>query len=203
MNAGLTAAGPTDEQAMWRVQMLDDHEAFAWVVGRWQQPILRLCARMTGDLHRAEDLKQEAFARVYAQRHSFKPGGRFSTWLWRIALNLCHDDQRRRNCRLPDAGREPEPGAAAAEPVDAEGTPDLRAAASEERELLRDALLKLDLELRSALALRVCEALSYREVAEVLGVPETTARRRVAEGLAGLSRLLTPTLKPAARPAAF
>lgn len=49
----------TDEQAMWRVQNADDHAAFARLVERWETPIQRLCARMTGDLHRAEDLAQE------------------------------------------------------------------------------------------------------------------------------------------------
>ncbi len=51
----------TDEQAMWRVQTQDDHRAFAQLVGRWEEPIRRLCARLTGDPHRAEDLKQETF----------------------------------------------------------------------------------------------------------------------------------------------
>lgn len=53
----------TDEQAMWRVQNADDPAAFARLVERWETPIQRLCARMTGDLHRVEDLAQEAFAR--------------------------------------------------------------------------------------------------------------------------------------------
>jgi len=57
-------------------------------VERWEEPIRRLCARMTGDPHRAEDLKQKAFARVFEKRKSFQPSARFSTWLWRIALNL-------------------------------------------------------------------------------------------------------------------
>src|SRR6185503_17139373 len=86
----------TDEQAMWRVQMQDDHRAFAHLVERWEAPILRLCARMTGDLHRGEDLKQEAFARVFVRRKGYRPPAKFSTWLWRIALNLCYDELRKR-----------------------------------------------------------------------------------------------------------
>src|SRR5881296_429298 len=89
----------TDEQAMWRVQTQDDHLAFAHLVGRWEAPIRRLCARLTGDPHRADDLKQETFARVFEKRKSFQPNARFSTWLWRIALNLCYDELRRINRR--------------------------------------------------------------------------------------------------------
>ena len=88
-----------DEQAMWRVQHEGDHGAFAQLVQRWERPIQRLCSRMLGDLHRGEDMAQEAFARVFAQRHSFQPGLRFSTWLWRIAINLCQDELRRRQRR--------------------------------------------------------------------------------------------------------
>ena len=89
----------TDEQAMWRVQTQDDHRAFVQLLERWEEPIGRLCARMTGDVHRGEDLKQETFARVFEKRKSFQPSARFSTWLWRIALNLCYDELRRINRR--------------------------------------------------------------------------------------------------------
>ena len=54
----------TDERAMWRVQNADDPAAFARLVERWETPIQRLCARMTGDLHRAEDLAQEETRRL-------------------------------------------------------------------------------------------------------------------------------------------
>src|SRR5258707_15424443 len=89
----------TDEEAMWRVKLHDDHREFARLMDRWEMPIRNLCARMTGDLHRGEDLKQETFARVFEKRKSFQPNARFSTWLWRIALNLCYDELRRINRR--------------------------------------------------------------------------------------------------------
>ncbi len=63
----------TDEQAMWRVQTQDDHRAFVQLLERWEEPIGRLCARMTGDLHRGEDLKQETFARVFEKRKTRTP----------------------------------------------------------------------------------------------------------------------------------
>ena len=87
--------GASDEQMMWRVKLHDDPQAFARLVSRWERPIQRLCARMTGDAHRAEDLAQTAFVRVFARRADWEPAGRFSTFLWRIALNLCYDELRR------------------------------------------------------------------------------------------------------------
>src|SRR5437879_6528064 len=89
----------TDEEAMWRVKVHDDHREFARLVQRWEEPIRRLCARMTGDPHRGEDLKQETFARLFEKRKDYEPTGRFSTYLWRIALNLCYDELRRRERR--------------------------------------------------------------------------------------------------------
>src|ERR1051325_1904955 len=89
----------SDEQAMWRVQSHDDDGAFAQLVRRWEGPIQRLCTRMTGDPHRGEDLAQETFTRVFAKRKDYQPSGKFSTWLWRIALNLCYDELRRRRRR--------------------------------------------------------------------------------------------------------
>jgi len=51
---------------------------------------------MTGYSHPGEDLAQEPFARVFAKRKNYQPRGKFSSWLWRIALNLCYDELRRR-----------------------------------------------------------------------------------------------------------
>lgn len=106
----------TDEQAMQLVQSRADHAAFAQLVRRWEGPVRRLCIRMTGDEHRGEDLAQEAFAKVFANRQQFAVGKKFSTWLWRIALNVCFEegatgeaargsgDRRRRRGRGERAG---------------------------------------------------------------------------------------------------
>jgi len=184
----------TDEQAMWRVQTPEDHHAFAQLVERWEEPIRRLCARMTGDTHRAEDLKQEAFARVFEKRKSFQPNARFSTWLWRIALNLCYDELRRINRRgeSPLDADESESIAARCEFAAETPTPDAQLAGQEEGELVRRALLRLPEIYRSVLVLRHYENLKLREIAEVLEIPEGTVNSRIAEGLARLTRILEP-----------
>src|SRR5437763_822286 len=89
----------TDEEAMCRVRTHDDHGEFARLMARWEKPIRNLCVRMTGDIHRGEDLKQETFARLFEKRKEYEPTGRFSTYLWRMALNLCYDELRRRERR--------------------------------------------------------------------------------------------------------
>jgi len=182
----------SDEQAMWRVQLDGDQSAFAQLVRRWEVPLQRLGARMTGDAHRGEDLAQETFARVFARRKEYEANGRFSTWLWRIALNLCYDELRRRQRRgessLDDAGGE---GAAVMEAfVASEGAPDKSLAERERGELVRQTLMSLPEMYRTVLVLRHFENLKFCEIAEVLDVPEGTVKSRMAEALTQMSRLL-------------
>ena len=182
----------SDEQTMWRVKMHDDPHAFARLVFRWEKPIQRLCARMTGDSHRAEDLTQMAFARVFARRANWEPAGRFSTFLWRIALNLCYDDlrqtQRRGECPLDTLDAESSAGGEHF--VADEPSPHAQADAHERGELVRDALLQLPPLYREIVVLRHYEGLKFHEIAEVLEIPEGTAKSRMAEALSQLHRLL-------------
>jgi RNA polymerase sigma-70 factor (ECF subfamily) len=187
----------SDEQAMWRVQMHDDASAFAELVRRWQEPVQRLCTRMTGDSHRAEDLTQEAFTRVFARRKVYQASSKFSTYLWRVALNLCYDELRRTR-RYQVVSFDAEPTGTAAdrvdEPVAQEPGPADAALASEQAELVRQALLRLPESHRSVIVLRHYHDLKFREIAEVLGIPEGTVKSRTMEALGQLARLLRRTL---------
>jgi RNA polymerase sigma-70 factor (ECF subfamily) len=191
----------SDEDAMWRVKMHDDHAEFARLVKRWDQPIRRLCTRMTGDPHCGEDLKQETFLRLFEKRRQYEPKGRFSTWLWRIALNVCYDELRRRERRREFLREEDHDQDAELEEPAAEGPgPDARAAELEEGELVRQALLRLPETSRTVLVLRHYEGLKLARIAEVLEIPEGTVNSRMAEALARLSRILEPKLESSRHP---
>jgi RNA polymerase sigma-70 factor (ECF subfamily) len=73
-----------------------DAAAFEALVRRWQQPIGRFLFRLVGRAELANDLCQEVFMRVYLAAPRYRPSGAFSTWLYRIALNVAHDAARRR-----------------------------------------------------------------------------------------------------------
>lgn len=179
----------SDEQAMWRVQMQDDAEAFAVLVERWEGPIQNLCTRMLGDAHRGDDLAQEAFARVFAKRKEYQARGKFSTFLWRVALNLCYDELRRRDRRRETSLE----GAFDHGEVDCateDLPPDRSLARQETAERVRNALMKISEAYRSVLVLRHYEDLKFREIADVLGIPEGTVKSRMAEGLSQLAHLL-------------
>lgn len=186
----------SDEQAMWRVHMQDDEHAFAQLVQRWEGPIQRLCARMTGDVHRGQDLSQETFARIFARRKAYQVSGKFSTWLWRIAVNLCYDELRRRR-RRDESSFDAEGGEALAalEAFAADGpSPDRSMMDQERGEQVRHALMRLPETYRTVLVMRHYEQLKFREIADVLEVPEGTVKSRMAEAMTQLSRLLKPVI---------
>lgn len=186
----------SDEEAMSRVQKQNDPHAFALLVGRWEGPIQQLCARMSGDLHCGEDLAQETFARLFAHREQFRHNARFSTFLWRIALNLCYDHGRREKRRgeyeadchhgklFDGFGVLP-----TSEPV-----AHTRLVEQERAEIVQKAVKRLPESYRTVVVLRHYEGLKFREIAEVLAIPEGTVKSRMAEALTRLGRSLGPIL---------
>jgi RNA polymerase sigma-70 factor (ECF subfamily) len=186
LQVGKFADAP-DEHAMRRVQRSGDPAAFAMLVARWETPIHRLCLRMVLDEHRAEDLTQETFARVFGNRASFDPGRRFSTWIWRIAINLCNEEHRRRKTRGETSTLDVEP-----QREDASGDPSAMASRVERADLVRQAVKRLSEEQRAVVVLREYEQLKFREIADVLEVPEGTVKWRMREALAQLAEQLKP-----------
>lgn len=184
---------PNDEQNMWRVQSNGDPEAFARLVDRWQDPIYHLCARMTGDSARAEDLTQEIFAKVFTRSKDFQPQAKFSTWLWRIALNHCYDELRRTKRRSESSFDED--SESFAELSCTGPRPDTQTAIDEECAIVRASLLRLPEISRTVLALRYCEGLKLREISEILELPESTIHSRIAVALAQITRILEPQMR--------
>jgi RNA polymerase sigma-70 factor (ECF subfamily) len=186
----------TDEEAMWRVRTDDDADAFARLVARWQGPIRNLCARMTGDLHRGEDLAQETFARLYARRKTYEPIAGFSTFLWRMALNICYDELRKLKRRREFLSHHDDDSddTPALDPGDDGPAPDDRLVQTERADAVRRALVELEEPYRVVVVLRHYEGLKFREIADVLGIPEGTVKSRMFEALAQLNKRLNPVL---------
>jgi RNA polymerase sigma-70 factor (ECF subfamily) len=183
----------SDEQAMWRVQMDADPQAFAVLMERWHDRIYGLCARMLNNSHSAEDITQEVFSRIFEKRKDYDSQRKFATWLWRIAVNRCYDELRK-YARRHEFSLEPDEDGQAFVPEQLIETaaPDHHAVAQEEADVIRGALAQLPEIYRSVVVLRHYQGLKLREIAEVLNVPEGTVNSRMAEGLSQLSRLLQP-----------
>lgn len=171
---------PTDHELMH----LCGHgmpQAFDELVRRWQQRLARILGRLTGH-PRVEDLCQEVFIKVYLARHRYRPTGEFSTWLYRIAVNVARDDARRQRrwARLPP------------EPVDATSFPSAEVAAvrREEDEAVRIVVWTLPDKLREAIVLKHFGELTFAETADVLGLPVSTVKSRVELALIELRKRL-------------
>ena len=152
--------------------------------------VYSICYRFTGSDHEAQDLTQEVFLRVFRSLKSFRSGeGSFAVWLARLSRNLLIDHYRRtRLDRATDSIEEQLP--MLEEKTAMLSRTDGLVAGREASELLQGALQKLSPELRETVILRDLEELEYREIADVLNVPEGTVKSRLNRGRAELARLL-------------
>ena len=164
-----------------------DTDAFNQLVVRWERPIYALAYRVLGHEDDARDVCQEAFLRAFRAIRGFKGQAKFSSWLYRIALNLCRDWIRReRRVTMVAPGGDGEAG-----PLDALVDPDSLAVedAVARRELGRAVervMAGLPEEQRTAIVLKEYHGLTFREIADLQGCPLSTVKTRVYQGLAAL-----------------
>jgi len=152
--------------------------------------VYAICYRFTGSEQEAQDLTQEVFLRVFRSLKSFRSGqGSFSVWLSRLSRNLLIDHYRRTKLeRITDSIEAQLP--MLEEKTAMSARTDGLVAGREASELLQAALQKLSPELRETVILRDLEELEYREIAQVLNVPEGTVKSRLNRGRAELARVL-------------
>lgn len=147
---------------------------------------------MTGNAEDAADLTQEAFLKAWRALDTFRFDAGFSTWLYRLASNVCLDFLRaeKRRAVLPltldaDDGEE-----LTLEPSDPAPTPEEAALRAEEQARLTAAMEALEPEQRQILTLRVVNDLSYAEIADILGVREGTVKSRLSRAREALRKKL-------------
>jgi RNA polymerase sigma-70 factor (ECF subfamily) len=152
--------------------------------------VYSICYRFTGSDASAQDLTQEVFLRVFRSLQSFRTGeGSFTVWLGRLTRNLLIDHYRRTKIeRVTDSIEEQLP--MLEESTASMGRTDGMLAGREAGEMLQAALAKLSPELRETVILRDLEELEYKEIAQVLNVPEGTVKSRLNRGRAELARVL-------------
>lgn len=167
-------------------------EEAAWeeLVKLHTRRVYAICYRFTGSEGPAQDLTQEVFLRVFRSLHSFRTGeGSFTVWLGRLTRNLLIDHYRRTKAeRVTDSIEEQLP--MLQERHAASARADGMLAGREASEVLQSALARLSPELRETVILRDLEELDYKEIAQVLNVPEGTVKSRLNRGRAELARVL-------------
>jgi RNA polymerase sigma-70 factor, ECF subfamily len=156
-----------DGQLVERAQA-GDTAAFGALVERHQRRIHATLVKLTGDPDLALDLGQDAFIRAWEQLAGFERRSAFGTWLYRIAVRLAYDEMERRRRQTPL-----EPDAAVADP--ARG-PDVETESASAAADLRTRIERLPPLQRAVVVMRAYDELPYREIAEVLGTTENSAR---------------------------
>jgi RNA polymerase sigma-70 factor, ECF subfamily len=182
-----------DEELCSRVAARDN-SAFEGLVERYQARAYRLAYSMLGSEADARDVSQDAFIKLFESAGKFGGRSRFSTWFYRIVVNLCIDHKRRYRWwskivplrgSLPEGDDEP-----GVEPLSLEPGPEAEAMRREASTRLAAAFVQLSPNQRAAVLLQVQDGLTSREIAEVLGCSENTARVHIHRGLAALKKLL-------------
>jgi RNA polymerase sigma-70 factor, ECF subfamily len=160
-----------------------DPAAFEALIRNHQHMIHSLTYRMTGSLADAEDLAQETFIRAYERIGEFRGASRFSTWLYRIAVNTCLNWRQSEARRFQLQCR-------AAEEIAAQQAGGGDSTTGEVNEV-QAALLELPAKQRAAIVLTVYDGLNHAEAARILGCSETTVSWRVFAARRKLKRLLS------------
>ena len=168
-----------------------DEPAWEELVRLHTRRVYGLCFRFTGSGSEAQDLTQEVFLRVFRTLKTFRSTeGSFATWLARVTRNLLIDHYRRtRQERVTDSIEEQLPMIEEAG-GSASVRPDHALAGREASEILQATLQKLSPDLREAVILRDLQEMEYREIADVLRIPEGTVKSRINRGRAELARHL-------------
>jgi RNA polymerase sigma-70 factor (ECF subfamily) len=179
----------TDEELVARSKT-GDTESFNQLVKRWERPIFALAYRTLGREEDARDVTQETFLRAFRALGGFKGDAKFSSWLYRIALNLCRDwmrkDRRAPLVAIPE-GIDVEQLATDREPT--ETIEDLAARAELTRGVAA-AMEKLPAEQRQAIILKEYHGLTFQEIADLMKCPLSTVKTRVYQGLSTLRKQL-------------
>jgi len=160
-----------------------DGPAFSELVRRHQHLVYNLCCRIVGVPEEAEDLTQEIFIRLLDKVSSWRGEAKFTTWLYRLALNHCRDHLRRRRPETvepPDSLADFKPG------------PEQQAETNDIRDRVEKALAALPPDWRTVVFLRDVEGLSYNEIADILEVELGTIKSRLARARSALADALNP-----------
>ena len=169
-----------------------DQNAFGEIVELYKDKVFQLCFRMLGNRHEAEDIAQEAFIRAYVNINSFNINLKFSTWLYRIATNLCIDRIRKKK---PDYYLDAEvsgtDGLTMYSQIAADTTlPEDELQSLELQEMIQKEISKLPEKYRSVIVLKYIEELSLNEISEILDLPLGTVKTRIHRGREALRQQL-------------
>ncbi len=172
-----------DEKMLIERAQKGDTRAFEQLVREYGRLIYGTALRLCKNEHDAQDAAQEVFIKLYKSLGSFKFQSSFSTYLYRITSNVCMDFVRKR-------GEVFSTDEAGFEVADSAARPDTQFEKKERKEIFERALSSLSYEHREMITLRDINGLSYKEIADITGLPENTVKTRILRARKNLCEIL-------------
>jgi RNA polymerase sigma-70 factor (ECF subfamily) len=172
---------PPDDGELVALALQGHSEAFATLVERYDRSVYHLAYRMLHHVEDARDATQEAFFKAFRSLHTFRPGAKFSTWIFAIAYHGCCDRLSR---------RKHDSGAEMPDRADPSAGPEQQTIAADEAERLRTAIAQLPEKYRAVITLFHLQGRQYDEIADVLGLPMGTVKTHLFRAKEQLRRLL-------------
>lgn len=158
-----------DDPALVRRCRDGERSAFEQLVVRYQKPVYNAALRMLHDPQDAMDVAQTTFLKAFEHLADYDPSFKFYSWIYRIAVNESLNALGARKSLEAINGEEPD---------EAPG-PDLQVEGEQTGRAIEDALMRITPELRSVVVLRHLMQLSYRDMSDILGLPEKTVKSRL------------------------
>jgi RNA polymerase sigma-70 factor (ECF subfamily) len=174
-----------------------DKQAFDLLVAKYQRRLMRLLSRIVHDPAEAEDVVQETFIKAYRALRHFRGDSAFYTWLYRIGINTAKNFLATQGRRMPtstDADTERGEAFNDGEHLRDINTPESMLASKQIAQTVNAAMDALPVDLRTAIALREIEGLSYEEISDIMACPIGTVRSRIFRAREVIADKLRPLL---------
>lgn len=165
------------DRSLVELALQGEHEAFGELVKRYQRSVFNVCYRIMGERQEAEDMTQETFLRAHDRLKTFDPGRPFGPWIRRVGANLCLNTIKRRKLMMLPLNEELE---GSTRKIDER--PEAAQIQAERSEAIREAILELPVPYRVVIELRHFFDLSYKEIAEAVGLPLSDVKSHLFRG---------------------
>lgn len=169
------------ERSLLRRLRNRDERAFRELIENHRDRVYNICYRMLGNRHESEDVAQEVFITVFKQIDTFREEAKFSTWLYRVAVNHCKNRIKYLARRFDKARDELDEQGTNGTPIGAPlpNAPDRALEGAQMEKLMQDAIAALEEDQRIVVVLRDVEDLSIEEICEITGLPDGTVKSRL------------------------
>lgn len=187
---GVTAV---DENKLANKAVKGDNSAFEALMEKHMGIIYNIALRMTANQDDAEDMTQEIMIKIFRSLGSFKGNSKFSTWIYRVAVNTCLDELKKKKNKKHlslDAEISGDDGENQIEIKDDSPSPEKLAEQNELRDMVAAAVKLLSDEHRAVIVLRDIRGMSYSEIAGILGCSDGTVKSRISRARAQLKMIL-------------